>query len=417
MSADSNFTRAAIHLPSTAHSLAELDIFRGLAAVAMIVNHAGYKLLSNESANSGSTGALVFLGSFAPALFFFATGFGVGISDPASRRGATLRAVLYKGGLLVLADQFLWWRAGVPWGLDFLGFIGVSLLLVSVLSLLEHPLRTAAVLAFALVLLRFVVAPQVSWCPADSAFLVWILGSHAQDAISYPASPWLIYPLGGLIAGGLYRDLAPNARAGDLSLMMVALATAVLSLLAAALLETRSASFHRWGTVGVGYFSLSIAVLAFALLLAWVIRRREVLRALLAGLLALRGVASFAVVPVHFLLLDLAVRCSTVPITPVVFASSVVVLLVASLVLSRTLEAALQVGLPLLGRAKWPMLILVTVVSAAVCLLTSNDEQIAGFYSSIAGQFAIGGMLLLRPAWFRTAADVSRGNRTEACRP
>ena len=46
----------------------ELDIVRGIAAVAMIVNHLGYKTLHPEQLSSGLTSHLVFIGSFAPVL-------------------------------------------------------------------------------------------------------------------------------------------------------------------------------------------------------------------------------------------------------------------------------------------------------------------------------------------------------------
>ncbi len=54
----------------------ELDILRGLAAILMIINHVGYKTLAPNLTEGGLSGTLVFIGSFAPVLFFFVTGVG-----------------------------------------------------------------------------------------------------------------------------------------------------------------------------------------------------------------------------------------------------------------------------------------------------------------------------------------------------
>ena len=61
----------------------ELDVLRGIAAVLMILNHAGFRLLSGVDASSSISGAAVFLGGFAPVVFFFATGFGIALSTRA----------------------------------------------------------------------------------------------------------------------------------------------------------------------------------------------------------------------------------------------------------------------------------------------------------------------------------------------
>ena len=66
--------------PTAADRVAELDLLRGFAALLMVFNHVGYAALSPQAAQHGASGAIVFLGSVAPVLFFFATGFGGGLA-------------------------------------------------------------------------------------------------------------------------------------------------------------------------------------------------------------------------------------------------------------------------------------------------------------------------------------------------
>src|SRR5262245_13577914 len=119
---------------ATVASVPELDLLRGLAIVLMIVNHAGVRLLDPAWLDGGGVGALVFLGGFAPVVFFFTTGFGVGLARRTPDRAALI-GTLAKSGLLLLADQFMAWRAGMAWGLDFLGFIAIATVLVTAVAL------------------------------------------------------------------------------------------------------------------------------------------------------------------------------------------------------------------------------------------------------------------------------------------
>ena len=58
----------------------QLDLFRGFAAICMVFNHSGNQLLGEAAASGDWPSWLVFTGSAAPALFFFATGMGAGFS-------------------------------------------------------------------------------------------------------------------------------------------------------------------------------------------------------------------------------------------------------------------------------------------------------------------------------------------------
>lgn len=72
-------TKERVHWP-------ELDVLRGLAALLMIVNHAGYKILAENLTDSGLAGNLLFISSFAPVLFFFVTGVGYGVQSSQKKK-------------------------------------------------------------------------------------------------------------------------------------------------------------------------------------------------------------------------------------------------------------------------------------------------------------------------------------------
>src|ERR1700686_2573328 len=108
----------------------QLDLLRGMAIVLMIVNHSGVRLLDSEQQQHGFLWALLFLGSFAPVVFFFTTGFGIGIRKRAVTV-AEFGSILLKAGLLILADQLMFWEEAIPLGLDFLGFIAFSSVVVT----------------------------------------------------------------------------------------------------------------------------------------------------------------------------------------------------------------------------------------------------------------------------------------------
>jgi len=96
----------------------------------MVVNHAGLRWLSPRDAESSLSGAMVFLGSLAPVVFFFVTGFGTALSAAGRLRPAPLGPLFLRSALLVVADQFFAWPYRTPWVLDFFSFIGLTVLVV-----------------------------------------------------------------------------------------------------------------------------------------------------------------------------------------------------------------------------------------------------------------------------------------------
>jgi Heparan-alpha-glucosaminide N-acetyltransferase, catalytic len=275
---------------AAADRVAELDLLRGVAALLMVFNHVGYAALEPQSAQEGLSGAIVFLGSMAPVLFFFATGFGAGLAA----RPAAWRSLADKVLLLVLADQFLGWTLGRPLGLDFFGFIAVSMVAARLVLATPHPLAAAALGIVAVLALRYGLGQTWVAPPGGYGLVQWWVGTVPHHAVSYPAAPWLVYPLLGAALAVLYRRhrgvISPRV-------WMVVAAAIVVCAVAAGLVASHGGSFHRWGSVAAAFFALSVAVLLCCAAGSVFLTRRT---PRLAAALSLGGVASFAVVPLHY---------------------------------------------------------------------------------------------------------------------
>ena len=277
----------------------ELDVFRGWAAVLMIVNHAGYALLSPADANAGPSGLAVFIGSFAPVLFFFATGFGIGLRR-IGQPPPNLVETAWKAALLVAADQAVYWRGGASFGFDFFSFIGVASLLVALVTRARRPVHLSLFLVVAILVVRYLVGPFArAWLP-ELGLSDWLTGLRGHTGVSYPFAPWMVYPLIGFVLGRWYGggDVAAKQRRW----LLAGAAICIASLALTSAMLWMGAGLFRWGSVSSSFFVLSLGVLAaFALLSV------ATARSVLSGrLMALRGVASFAVIPIHYALLGLA---------------------------------------------------------------------------------------------------------------
>ena len=299
-----------------------------MAAVAMIVNHAGYRLLSPQDATQSGVSALVFLGSFAPAIFFFATGFGIGLSHFAGPRPLDWMGVLWKAALLIVADQFFFWSRGIGLGLDFFSFIAIATVVVSLLSRLRGAVSVSLWLAALLLLTRYGLAPFWNLPEPPLPFLEWLMGAHGITSISYPLSPWMCFPLLGFACGAAYKGVdltAPPQRNVWLQRGALLVIVCLAAALGAFLLNR---SFLRWGTVSVSYFVLAVGVVTTAGMLSVML---VVYSQRVSGVLALRGVASFAVIPLHYALLEVVVQLLPQPSSPLFFVFIVVCVICTTL--------------------------------------------------------------------------------------
>jgi hypothetical protein len=298
-----------------------IDQMRWVAAVLMILNHAGVRWLSAADASTGMSGFWVHIGSFAPVLFFFLVGAGVALSSQSD-----LRPVLWKAGLLVLADQIFYWQRGAFWGLDFFGFIGISLLLVTLIKRSGYPLRLSIALMLCLCLIR--------WSPFESEWLNvpiinWITGRTGITNVSYPLAPWLVFPILGLCwqVGVNSKHLNFQRLFSAPVLMLVAACLFGLFLV----MQGRGSVFFRWSTMSLSFFIAALALCAFVIALLKLFQR------LLGASDAWRlsGPESYYVVPIHYFIVTAAALFFGKGFSPGYFLFGFVLLLIISFTFTR----------------------------------------------------------------------------------
>lgn len=374
----------------------ELDVLRGIAAVLMILNHAGFRLLSGADASGSASAVAVFLGGFAPVVFFFATGFGVALSARASAGAVDMRSVAWKAGLLVLADQWFFWRHGVAGGLDFFGFIALASVTVSFIASRRRPVLICAVLVTALLVLRYALGPLLRGALSQFDLWNWVTGVQAVDHVSYPLSPWMVYPLIGFVLGWFYEPIQSRTAGVRLRLYVVAAVCAVafgaVSVLLALVFKS---SFFRWGMVSAGFLVLSFSVLTAAGLVAWWLSTSH---PRFADGLALRGVASFAVIPLHYAMLDLCEMLLPLPLSQGAYGVLALFIIAAAIFLSARFSAfASGVSNPAVRRNLAPALAVAFLALSLLILggLTQSAAAIA--LMTLLAQLLVAALLGVRP--------------------
>jgi hypothetical protein len=372
----------------------ELDVLRGWAAVLMVFNHVGFAVLSPQAATQGFSGAMVFLGSMAPVVFFFATGFGAGLAPPA-RWGAVLDKVV----LLLAADFLLTWRLGhtTP-RLDFFGFIAVSMVAVRLAQSTPRPMIVAGAAALGVLLLRYVGGRWLDDGTGDYGVLRWWVGRFGHEAVSYPAAPWLAYPWAGLMLGMAWRECGgrPSARA-----WFVFVAVGASFAAAAAAMAWRGESFFRWGSVGPGFFATSVAVLAALSALSVALVRAA---PRVAAALSLGGVAAFALVPLHYAAVHALAGAPDVSTALYLAVAGTVTAL--AFVLSRRFErwVAAQGHAGRRSPASWWALGLIVVAALSMVLLAHQGHTLASLWMAALAQLGIGALFAWRVGVFAPAA-------------
>ena len=320
---------------SISHTSRQLDIFRGFAAILMVMNHAGFEWLSVAGATSGFDGVVVFLGSAAPALFFTATGVGMGLSQ---RSGIDWPGVLRKVVLLLVADLFLGWGSRRWLGLDFFAFCAISMLAVSLAAWSRYPVQVAAVGIAACLLARYAFVGRLQPLAGDFPVVAFATGIEGVANVSYPLSPWLVFPLAGFILGRLSATIGVGAGSVATRIAVAALATTSGGL--AWWLGSRGAVMHRWNTVSVGYFLFVIAFVGAVWLFADAVALAAKSRMVAA--LQTRGPASLLIVPVHYALIAVVAEVLSPPWRAATWFLSALVLCAVALACSKWIATCLS---------------------------------------------------------------------------
>ena len=291
---------------SSARYWPEIDLLRAIAGVLMIANHAAVTWLPESGSRGGLIGAIGFVGSLAPVLFFTVTGLGRGIQAAAGRARSPLSDSLRKGLVLLIADAALWLSPDRHFGLDFLGFIGLSTVVLEILDRTRRPVATIAFATIACLALRFAVAPRLGLRPEGGVLvqaLHFVLGDASVTGVSYPLCPWLAYPLSGWLVGrfaGVRADRVRESR-GLSALLLAGLATCGLGL--CLVMFRRHMVFFRWGTLSFAYYALGFTAVIGGM--ALVLGAVKLLPRTLTGFLGLPGIASFVLVPIHYALIGI----------------------------------------------------------------------------------------------------------------
>jgi len=376
--------------------IAEFDTLRGLAAIFMIVNHVAAALIAKSVLEDKLVGSLFFIGSFAPVLFFFVTGLGAGAQSSRSTQSSRWLNVGIKVAILILADLQMQWGQGSSFGLDFLGFIGLSILLLEIIRSQKFPLVICAVGFCIISMLRFLGAPLLRAFNLEPQLPIinWIVG-NSISGISYPLSPWMAYPLLGFIIGAFvarhYDWLNKNATRVSLQLFAVAL----LPIAASLFLGSRSpGAFFRWGSVAIGFYCASFAVIAITMALALLAHHK--LPSSVVSLVSLRGVASFSVVPIHYFLINLLKQFLGETLNSISYCVVTILVIAIAFFLSRQVEVIAQ----RLAKSERQKVIWLTLVGVAVALsiiiISVSSNPIAATMVTTMGQISLCLLFLVR---------------------
>ena len=370
----------------------ELDVLRGLAALLMILNHLGYKILAPNWIDSGGSGSLLFISSFAPVLFFFVTGVGYGVQSSRKRKTGQWAVILNKFLILILADLLMHWSEGRWLGLDFLGFIALSSLVMEFIRRSKSPLTYSLIGLVLISLLRYLLGPLISSIgnePQTWGILNWILGTKDTPGVSYPLSPWMAYPFAGYIIGVAamrYRGFIETHRWRVVSGLLM---LGGLNSVAGLILLQRGASFFRWGTVGIGFYVVSFAVILISLAGVLAICGEPRLK-VGQDALSLRGIASLAVVPVHYFLIYLVGRVGGTGVDLLKYSLIAIAVLTASFFLARSVENLSQIIRQVKKqKVVWFGLAAMFVLAAGLTLFYSQESKDLALFPRTFGQIVL----------------------------
>jgi hypothetical protein len=282
--------------------------------------------------------------------------------------GRPIRGALLKVLVLFLADAPMWLSPQSYVGLDFFGFIGLSTLVLELVGSSRRPGLYAALGALACLALRYAIGPLLGLREQGSALVQLgriIVGERTIPGFSYALVPWLAFPLLGMWMGRLAASHAAGIRASRGKAAIVLGAIGLLGLALCAALAHRGLTFFRWGTMSFAYCLFSFSALCTALALALAAAGTERLRPALIEAMSLSGVASFALVPLHFGLVAVARACAP-DVVRAAFPLAVVVLIVAVFAASKLVDRNINALAALAHNRLWPSLLFGTIAAILV---------------------------------------------------
>ena len=281
----------------------ELDLFRSIAATLMVINHVAVHAVG--LGNLWGVPEFAFVGSFAPVFFFFLTGIGFGVQS-GTRPAPPGHGYIVKVLTLFAADAMLWASPERYVGLDFFGFIGLSMLCLEWLRRAPRSGLLAGTLAALVFTARFVLGSTLkNWLA--SAGVSWLgaaLGAQIMPGVSYPPCPWLAYPFIGYALGRLAAGWIDPVGVRRPFVLALSGAIAGLAYGATVLLVAKGFTLFRWGLMSLAYFVASVAALATGLALVLGAARFRAAQSSLRWI-GLSGIRSFAVVPLHYALIPI----------------------------------------------------------------------------------------------------------------
>jgi uncharacterized membrane protein len=377
----------------------ELDVLRGLAALLMIVNHVGYETLHSNAIDGTLGASLLFISSFAPVLFFFVTGLGYGIQSSQKKKLGHWHVIFNKLIILFLADLLMHWSNGRWLGLEFLGFIGLSSFVLELIRRSKSPLIYCTIGFVGVFIIRYLLGPMINSLGYEQRgwwLLDWIIGTYEISGVSYPLSPWIAYPLAGYIVGAAamgYRDYIKTHRLRVVfGLLMLALLPAIASLI---LLQT-GATFFRWGTVSLGFYILSFAILLVSIS-ATVALCGETRLNICQNALSLKGIASLAVVPVHNLLIQLVSWMGAKELNLLTYGSVAIAILITSFLLARFVEKLSLIILQIKKqKLVWYGLAAIFLVTAGLTLIYNRESTSLVMLTRCFGQIVLCLLFVIR---------------------
>ncbi|AFZ22142.1 hypothetical protein Mic7113_6568 (plasmid) [Allocoleopsis franciscana PCC 7113] len=300
--------------------------------------------------------------------------------------------IINKFIILILADLLMHWSDGRWLGLDFLGFIALSSLVMEFIRRSSSPLTYSLIGLVLISLLRYLLGPLISSIgnePQTWGILNWILGTKDTPGVSYPLSPWMAYPFAGYIIGVAamrYRGFIETHRWRVVSGLLM---LGGLNSVAGLILLQRGASFFRWGTVGIGFYVVSFAVISISLAGVLAICGEPRLK-VGQDTLSLRGIASLAVVPVHYFLIYLVTMAGGTGMDFLKYSLIAIAVLTASFFLARSVENLSQIIRQVKKqKVVWFGLAAMFVLAAGLTLFYSQESKDLALFTRTFGQIVL----------------------------